>query len=101
MELFCLFIHNGTKTSYTCFKYMMRNEVYTALVLITIILISITWKEEMVYRRSLFRAEKLNDLKIPLDKEHIKDIGPHKIIPDTTSKGFLGKKKPSNSPRPS
>ena len=40
-----------------CIKDMTKNEIYTAMALITILLISILWKEELYYRKTLSRIE--------------------------------------------
>ena len=36
---------------------MTKNEIYTAMLLITILLISVLWKEEIHYRTNLSRIE--------------------------------------------
>ena len=55
-----------------------KHEVYTAVVLITIILISVLWREELKYRRSYVEVKTLT--------------APH-YIQDTTSSSYLGKRK--------
>ena len=58
---------------------MTRYEIYTAITLITIILISVLWREELEYRRH-------NQVEVKTV------IIPHPL-PDSTHKSYLGKKK--------
>ena len=66
---------------------MSRNEIYTALALITLLLVSVVWKEELAYRRSLIGME------LPIEYE-VPKYQQKPFVPDTTSKGYLGKRKP-------
>ncbi len=63
---------------------MSKYELYTAIGLITIILISVLWKQELKYRRSFINIEYQTEP--PVNSE---------IKPDTTRSGYLGKRKPS------
>ena len=63
---------------------MSKYELYTAIGLITIILISVLWKQELKYRRSFINLEYQTEL--PVHPE---------IKPDTIRSGYLGKRKPS------
>ena len=63
---------------------MTKNEIYTAIALITIILISVLWKQELKYRRSFINIEYQTES--PVNPE---------IKPDTIRSGYLGKRKPS------
>ena len=57
---------------------MTRYEIYTAIALITIILISVLWREELEYRRNRVEVKTI--------------IVPHPLL-DSTHKGYLGKRK--------
>jgi len=61
-----------------------KNEIYTAIALITIILISVLWKQGLKYKRSIIDIEYQTQL--PVNPE---------IKYDTTGSGYLGKRKPS------
>ena len=63
---------------------MRKNEIYTAIVLITTILISVLWKEELKYRRNLSRVKSSIELKTE---------SPHDSINAVPTKGYLGKAK--------
>ena len=63
---------------------MTKYEIYAAISLITIILISVLWKQELKYRRSFINIEYQTEP--PVNSE---------IKPDTTRSGYLGKRKPS------
>ena len=56
-----------------------RYEIYTAIALITIILISVLWMEELEYRRH--------------NRVEVKTIIVPHPLPDSTHKGYLGKRK--------
>ena len=58
---------------------MSKYELYTAIVLITIILISVLWMEELEYRRQ--------------NRVEVKTIIVPHPLPDSTHKGYLGKRK--------
>ena len=66
---------------------MSKNEIYIALALITLLLVSVVWKHELAYRRSLLTDQKPVEIEIPQYQQK-------PFVPDTTSKGFLGKRKP-------
>jgi hypothetical protein len=63
---------------------MTKNEIYTAIVLITTILISVLWKEELKYRRNFTRVKSSIELKTE---------SPHDSINAVPTKGYLGKAK--------
>ena len=63
---------------------MTKNEIYTAIALISIILISVLWKEELKYRRNFTRVKTSIELKTEL---------PHDSIKATPTKGYLGEVK--------
>ena len=58
---------------------MTRYEIYTAITLITIILISVLWREELEYKRH--------------NRVEVKTIIVPHPLPDSTRKGYLGKRK--------
>ena len=66
---------------------MSRNEIYIALALITLLLVSVVWKHELDYRRSLLSDQKPVEIEIPQYQQK-------PFVPDTTAKGYLGKRKP-------
>ena len=63
---------------------MTKNEIYPAIAPITIILISVLWKEELKYRRN-FRSVK--------SSIELKTESPHDSINAVPTKGYLGKVK--------
>ena len=63
---------------------MTKNEIYTAIALITFILISVLWKEELKHRRNLTRVKSSIELKTE---------SPHDSINAIPTKGYLGKVK--------
>ena len=63
---------------------MTKNEIYTAIALITIILISVLWKEELKYRRNFTRVKSSIELKTE---------SPHDSINAVPTKGYLGEVK--------
>ena len=63
---------------------MIKNEIYTAIALITIILISVLWKEELKYRRNFISVKSSIELKTE---------SPHDSIKTTPTKGYLGEVK--------
>ena len=63
---------------------MTKNEIYTAIALITTILISVFWKEELKYRRNLSRVKSSIELKTE---------SPHDSINAVPIKGYLGEVK--------
>ena len=63
---------------------MTKNEIYTAIALITTILISVLWKQELKYKLSIIDIEYQTE---SMAKPAIKY--------DTTGSGYLGKRKPS------
>ena len=63
---------------------MSRNEIYIAIALITLLLVSVFWKHELAYRRSLLSDQK------PVEKD-IPQYQQKPFVPDTTAKGYLGK----------
>ena len=60
---------------------MTKNEIYTAIALISIILISVLWKEELKYRRNFTRVKSSIELKTE---------SPHDSINAVPTKGYLG-----------
>ena len=64
---------------------MKKNEIYTAIALITIILISVPWKEELKYRRNYISVKSSIELKTESPQDSIKPV---------PTKGYLGKAKP-------
>ena len=69
---------------------MPKNEIYIAITLITLLLISVVWKQELDYRRSLISNQKPVEVEIP-------EYQQKPFIPDTTAEGYLGKRKPDGS----
>ena len=63
---------------------MRKNEIYTAIALITTILISVLWKEELKYRRNFISVKSSIELKTE---------SPHDSINSVPTKGYLGKAK--------
>ena len=63
---------------------MSKYELYTAIGLITIIIISVLWKQELKYRRSFINIEYQTEPRLTSE-----------IKPDTIRSGYLGKRKPS------
>ena len=63
---------------------MTKYELYTAVGLVTIILISVLWKEELKYRRNFTRVKSSIELKTE---------SPHDSIKGSPTKGYLGKAK--------
>ena len=63
---------------------MTRYEINTAVALLTIILISVLWKEELKNRSNITNLE--FQVEPPVNPE---------IKPDTIRSGYLGKRKPS------
>ena len=63
---------------------MTKNEIYTTIALITIILISVLWKEELKYRRNFISVKSSIELKTE---------SPHDSINAIPTKGYLGKVK--------
>jgi len=61
-----------------------KNEIYTAIALITTILISVLWKQELKYRRNLTRVKSSIELKIESPQYSTKSV---------TTKGYLGEVK--------
>jgi hypothetical protein len=61
-----------------------KNEIYTAIALITIILISVLWKEELKYRRNFISVKSSIELR---------SESPHDSINTVPTKGYLGKAK--------
>ena len=53
---------------------MEKNEIYTAIGLITLLLISIVWKEELNYRNSLRYLDMQNTMMDYSKEEQIKDV---------------------------
>ena len=66
---------------------MSRNEIYIALALVSLLLVSVVWKHELAYRRSLLSDQKPVEIEIPQYQQKI-------FVPETTAKGYLGKRKP-------
>ena len=62
-----------------------RNEIYIALTLVTLLLVSVVWKHELAYRKFLLSDQK------PIEIPHYQQ---KPFVPDTTAKGYLGKRKP-------
>ena len=69
---------------FRCIWGVTKNEIYTAIALITIILISVLWKEELKYRRNFISIKSLIELKSEL---------PHDSINATATKSYLGEVK--------
>jgi hypothetical protein len=63
---------------------MTKYKIYTAIALITIILISVLWKQELKYKRSIIDIEYQTE-----------STAKPAIKYDTTGSGYLGKRKPS------
>ena len=61
---------------------MTKNEIYTAIALITTILISVLWKEELKYRRNFISVKSSIELKT---------VSPQDSINAVPTKGYLGK----------
>ena len=53
---------------------MKKNEIYTAIGLVTLLLISIVWKEELNYRNSLGYLDMQNTIMDYSKEEQIKDV---------------------------
>ena len=73
---------------------MKKEEIYTAFALVTIMLISVLWKEELTYRRSLIGIQK------PIEYEPFHLSSPHwknDFRPDTIVNGYIGRRKPDGS----
>jgi len=62
-----------------CIGDVTKYEIYTAIALITIILISVLWREELEYRRQ--------------NQVEVKTIIVPHPLPDSTRNGYLGKRK--------
>ena len=73
---------------------MKPSEAYVAIALLTIILISVVWKAELDYRRSLIHIKRSSEPIPPPEKMYVEEIVPEKFVPDTTSEGYIGKRKP-------
>ena len=73
---------------------MKKNEIYTATALAIFTLISIVWKAELDYRRSLIHKKRSSEPITPPEKMYVEEIVPKIFVPDTTSKGYIGKRKP-------
>ena len=63
---------------------MTKNEIYTTIALITIVLISVVWKQELNYRRNLTRVKPSIELRTEF---------PHDSINAVPIKGYLGEVK--------
>ena len=63
---------------------MTKNEIYTAIALITTILISVLWKEELKYRKNFISVKSSIELRAE---------SPHDSIKGSPTKGYLGKAK--------
>ena len=63
---------------------MTKNEIYTAIALITIILISVLWKEELKYRRNFISVKSSIELKTESPQDSTKAV---------STKGYLGEVK--------
>ena len=63
---------------------MTKNEIYTAIALITIVLISVLWKEELKYRRNFVSVKSSIELKTESPQDSINAV---------PTKGYLGKAK--------
>ena len=63
---------------------MTKNEIYTAIALITTILISVLWKEELKYRRNFKRVKSSIELKTESLQDSTKSV---------PTKGYLGEVK--------
>ena len=63
---------------------MTKDEIYTAIALITTILISVLWKEELKYRRNFTRVKSSIELKTESPQDSIKAV---------PIKGYLGEVK--------
>ena len=63
---------------------MTKNEIYTAIALITTILISVLWKEELKYRRNFISIKSSIELKIESPQDSTKPV---------PTKGYLGEVK--------
>jgi len=61
-----------------------KNEIYTAIALITIVLISVLWKEELKYRRNFVSVKSSIELKTESPQDSINAV---------PTKGYLGKAK--------
>ena len=66
---------------------MTKYEIYTSIALITIILISVLWKEELKYRRKFVRTESSIEIFLEPPSNSVK-INPN------DGDGYLGKRKP-------
>ena len=63
---------------------MTKNEIYTAIALITAILISVLWKEELKYRRNFINVKSSIELRTESPQDSINAV---------PTKGYLGKAK--------
>ena len=63
---------------------MTKNEIYTAIALITTILISVLWKEELKYRRNFISVKSSIELKTESPQDSTKPV---------STKGYLGEVK--------
>ena len=63
---------------------MTKNEIYTSIALITTIIISVIWKEELKYRRNFISVKSSIELKTE---------SPHDSINAAPTKGYLGEVK--------
>ena len=63
---------------------MRKNEIYTAIALITTILISVLWKEKLKYRRNFISVKSSIELKTESPQDSTKPV---------PTKGYLGKAK--------
>jgi len=61
-----------------------KNEIYTAIALITAILISVLWKEELKYRRNFINVKSSIELRTESPQDSINAV---------PTKGYLGKAK--------
>ena len=66
---------------------MTSNEIYTAILLITIIIISVLWKEELKYRKNIVRTESQIEIFVKPPSNSVR-ISPY------DGESYLGKRKP-------